>query len=125
MKTTYLSCLTLAILASNAFAMEGATKTEKTCPSFAELDKNHDQMINREEGFKDENIAKLWDKLDKDQDGNLNQQEFSALQPEEKREEALETDHPVKVQQYDEHGNYISPERQMERNAKEPEKKGL
>jgi hypothetical protein len=124
MKARYLSSLLLAALATNIFAMENATKSETTCPSFSELDKNSDQMINREEGFKDENVAKLWDKLDKNLDGNLDKNEFSALMPEEKREEALETDHPVKVQQY-ENGKYISPEQQIQRNEAEPAKKGL
>ncbi|WP_394753288.1 hypothetical protein [Crenothrix sp.] len=87
-------------------------------PTFSSVDKNSDGLISREEGFSTEDVSKYWDKLDTSLDGNLDKAEFSKLADVVQTEEALKTDHPQEVQQY-ENGQYISPEEQIERNKRE------
>ena len=115
----YLRCLLLVapIVFSPAWSAEIPTSKHEL-PTFGALDKNQDQLISHDEGFGDEDVAKHWDKLDTNRDGNLDPTEFSKLQAVVKREEALKTDHPDVVQQY-KNGKYIPPSEQIERNKRE------
>lgn len=114
-----------SFLAGTAWAEEGSgmkgvseKESVHALPSFESLDKNHDNLISREEALGNKPLIKYWDKLDISLDGNLEPAEFSMLEPLMKREEALETGHPQVVEQY-KNGKYISPVEQIERNRKE------
>lgn len=115
MKTKYLYAILASIICNQVLALEDVKNQEGDNPSFSQLDANKDQLISRDEAFKDEFVSKLWDKLDKDSDGSLDVKEFSNLPSEEKRLREIETDHPQKVQQY-ENGKYIPPSQQINKN---------
>ena len=103
-----------------AWAADSGTQpgNNQDCADFESLDKDHNGVISRDEGFADENVAKFWDQLDSSIDSKLDKAEFAQLETVVQRENALKTDHPQAVQQY-ENGKYISPQEQMERNKRE------
>jgi hypothetical protein len=115
--------LALLVISSTTWANESVKSSEKNaskqnCPAFSTLDNNHDDLISRDEGLSNEYVARYWDKLDTDLDGNLTPAEFANLESIVQREESLKTDHPQDVEQYKK-GKYISPDEQIERNKRE------
>jgi len=84
-------------------------------PALKMLDKDTDGLISRDEGLSNQYVARYWDKLDANLDGNLSQTEFYQLASLVKRDQALITEHPQVVQQY-KNGKYIPPNQQIERN---------
>lgn len=67
----FLRCLLLVapIVCSPTWSAE-TPRNKHEPPTFGALDKNQDQLISHDEGFGDENVAKHWDKLDINLDGN-------------------------------------------------------
>ena len=61
---------------------EPTAPAEVTIPrgTFAELDRNHDGKITRDEAATNPELNDSWTSLDTDQDGSLDQSEFSVLE---------------------------------------------
>ncbi len=87
MKITLLTLASIALLSSAAFAADDQVTKPATAEShrqqvtFAQLDKNHDGKISKEEAASDTELTDEWDELDEDKDGSVDVTEFSKFEP--------------------------------------------
>jgi hypothetical protein len=118
MKSKILTILSVFMF-SNGWAIEDDPPIK--FPTFEEVDADHNGIISRDEGFRNEYLLKNWEKVDENNNEEVDREEFKRLKPVTRKTEEQKTDHPDAVQQY-ENGKYISPEKQIERNLREEEK---
>lgn len=66
----------LAVLAASAVLPQHATAKDAKNQAFANLDKNSDNVLSKDEAAADKELAKRFDKFDANKDGKLSEEEF-------------------------------------------------
>ena len=66
----------LAVLAASAVPPQHATAKDAKNQAFANLDKNSDNVLSKDEAAADKELAKRFDKFDANKDGKLSEEEF-------------------------------------------------
>lgn len=108
MKLVNVAAMLVFMVSTNFLHAETGVQEEI---DFNSLDANDDGLISREEGASEERLVKYWGSLDSDRDGYLDEAERDNAMPIITEQESRLTDHPQKVQQYED-GRYQPPQKQ-------------